>query len=85
MFFLFKSKNQKRDPSAFGLSMTRKDKFTKILEHSLKLNKDTEREINDFFIKFKKEYWTCVLKMIRKVWVIRKLPLQNRTENLEAK
>jgi hypothetical protein len=31
--FLFKSKNQKRDPSAFGLRMTRKDKLTKILEH----------------------------------------------------
>jgi len=32
--FLFKSKNQKRDPSAFGLRMARKDKFTKILEQS---------------------------------------------------
>jgi hypothetical protein len=31
--FLFKSKNQKRDPSAFGLRMTRKGKLTKILEH----------------------------------------------------
>jgi hypothetical protein len=30
---LFKSKNQKRDPSAFGLRMTRKGKFTKVLEH----------------------------------------------------
>jgi hypothetical protein len=35
IFFLLNPKNQKRDPSAFGLSMTRKDKFTKILEHSL--------------------------------------------------
>jgi hypothetical protein len=31
--FLFKSKNQK-EPSAFGLRMTRKGKFTKILEQS---------------------------------------------------
>jgi hypothetical protein len=32
--FLFKSKNQKRDPSDFVLRMTGKGKFTKILEHS---------------------------------------------------
>ena len=32
MFFLFKSKNQKRDPSAYSLRMTRKGKFTRILE-----------------------------------------------------
>jgi hypothetical protein len=32
--FLFKSKNQKRDPSDFVLRMTRKGKFAKILEHS---------------------------------------------------
>jgi hypothetical protein len=31
--FLFKSKNQKRDPSDFVLRMTRKGKLTKILEH----------------------------------------------------
>jgi hypothetical protein len=35
IFFLFKLKNQKRDPSDFVLRMARKDKFTKILEHSL--------------------------------------------------
>jgi len=29
---LFKSKSQKRDPSAFALRMTRKRKFIKILE-----------------------------------------------------
>jgi hypothetical protein len=33
--FLFKSKNQKRDPSAFGLRMARKGKFTKILKQSM--------------------------------------------------
>jgi hypothetical protein len=31
--FLFKSKNQKRDPLDFVLRMTRKCKLTKILEH----------------------------------------------------
>jgi len=36
-FFLFKSKNQKRDPSAFGLRMTRKDKFTNILDEKFRL------------------------------------------------
>jgi hypothetical protein len=36
--FLFKSKNQKRDPSSdFILRMARKCKLTKILEHSPKL------------------------------------------------
>jgi hypothetical protein len=34
MFFLLMSKNQKRDPSDFVFRMTRKGKFTKILEHS---------------------------------------------------
>ena len=32
--FLFKSKNQKRDPSAFSLSMTQRGKLARILEHS---------------------------------------------------
>jgi hypothetical protein len=34
---LFKSNDRKRDPSAFGLRMIRKGKFTKILEHPLRI------------------------------------------------
>ncbi|HBT98202.1 MAG TPA: hypothetical protein DEA57_01775 [Sulfurihydrogenibium sp.] len=44
IFFLFKSKNQKRDPSDFALRMTRKGKFKKFW-NTLSPQDDRESEI----------------------------------------
>ena len=46
--FLFKSKNQKRDPSALGFRMTRKGEFTKILEQPQILKRYERCNLNLF-------------------------------------